>query len=54
MVVRTVYASLGTTDFGSYISQLLSSGADGLFAVEYGADGLAFVNQAFVSRKEGL
>jgi ABC-type branched-subunit amino acid transport system substrate-binding protein len=45
-VVKTVYAPLNTTDFGSYISQLASSGADGLFAVEYGADGVAFVNQA--------
>jgi ABC-type branched-subunit amino acid transport system substrate-binding protein len=45
-VVKTIYAPLGTTDFGSYISQLASSGADGLFAVEYGADGVAFVNQA--------
>lgn len=45
-VVKTVYAPLSTTDFGSYISQLSSSGADGVFAVEYGADGVAFVNQA--------
>jgi ABC-type branched-subunit amino acid transport system substrate-binding protein len=45
-VVKTLYAPLNTTDFGSYISQLKSSGADGLFAVEYGADGVAFVNQA--------
>ena len=45
-VVKTVYAPLGTTDFGSYISQLSSSGADGVFAVEFGADGVAFVNQA--------
>jgi branched-chain amino acid transport system substrate-binding protein len=45
-VVKTIYAPLNTTDFGSYISQLTSSGADGVFAVEYGADGVAFVNQA--------
>ncbi|MEA2668704.1 MAG: branched-chain amino acid transport system substrate-binding protein [Chloroflexota bacterium] len=45
-VVKTIYAPLNTTDFGAYISQLGSSGADGLFAVEYGADGVAFVNQA--------
>lgn len=45
-VVKTIYAPLSTTDFGSYISQLASSGAQGLFAVEYGADGVAFVNQA--------
>ena len=45
-VVKTVFAPEGTTDFGSYISQLSSSGADGIFAVEFGADGVAFVNQA--------
>lgn len=45
-VVKTIYAPLSTTDFGSYISQLSGSGADGVFAVEYGADGVAFVNQA--------
>lgn len=45
-VVKTLYAPLNTTDFGSFISQLAGSGADGLFAVEYGADGVAFVNQA--------
>jgi ABC-type branched-subunit amino acid transport system substrate-binding protein len=45
-VVKTVYAPEGTTDFGSYISQLSSSGADGIFAVEFGSDGVAFVNQA--------
>lgn len=39
------FAPLNTTDFGSYISKLKSSDADGLFAVEYGADGVAFVNQ---------
>jgi branched-chain amino acid transport system substrate-binding protein len=44
-VVMTQYAPLGTTEFGSYITKLKSSGADGLFAVEYGADGVAFVNQ---------
>lgn len=44
-VVLTQYAPLNTTEFGSYISKLKSSGADGLFAVEYGADGVAFINQ---------
>jgi branched-chain amino acid transport system substrate-binding protein len=44
-VVLTQYAPLNTTDFGSYITKLKNSGADGLFAVEYGADGVAFVNQ---------
>lgn len=45
-VVATQFAPLGTTDFGTYISQIASSGADALFAVEFGADGVAFVNQA--------
>lgn len=44
-VIMEQYAPLGTTDFGSYISKLKSSGAEGLFVVEYGADGTAFVNQ---------
>ncbi|MGX6446535.1 ABC transporter substrate-binding protein [Patulibacter sp. S7RM1-6] len=44
-VVLTQYAPLNTTEFGSYISKLKSSDADGLFAVEYGADGSAFVTQ---------
>ena len=44
-VVLEQYAPLNTTEFGSYITKLKSSGADGLFAVEYGADGVAFVNQ---------
>ncbi|NKQ51907.1 ABC transporter substrate-binding protein [Amycolatopsis sp. K13G38] len=45
-VVLEQYAPLNTTEFGSYISKLNSSDADALFAVEYGADGVAFVNQA--------
>lgn len=45
-VVLTQYAPLNTTDFGSYITKLQNSGADALFAVEYGADGVAFVKQA--------
>lgn len=45
-VVKTVFAPLGTTDFGTYISQLASSGAQGIFVVEYGSDGVAFVTQA--------
>jgi ABC-type branched-subunit amino acid transport system substrate-binding protein len=44
-VVLEQFAPLNTTEFGSYITKLKSSGADGLFAVEYGADGVAFVNQ---------
>lgn len=45
-VVRTQFAPLNTTDFGSYITKLKNSGADSVFAVEYGADGVAFVKQA--------
>ncbi|EWT07829.1 hypothetical protein N864_22390 [Intrasporangium chromatireducens Q5-1] len=45
-VVLEQYAPLNTTEFGSYITKLQQSDADALFAVEYGADGVAFVNQA--------
>ncbi|WMN01723.1 ABC transporter substrate-binding protein [Rhodococcus erythropolis] len=45
-VVLEQYAPLNTTEFGSYISKIVASDADALFAVEFGADGIAFVNQA--------
>lgn len=45
-VVLQQFAPLNTTDFGSYITKIKSSGADAVFAVEYGADGVAFVQQA--------
>ena len=45
-VVLEQFAPLNTTDFGSYITAIQDSGADALFAVEYGADGVAFVKQA--------
>jgi branched-chain amino acid transport system substrate-binding protein len=45
-IVLTQYAPLNTTDFGSYITKIKNSGADAVFAVEYGADGVAFVKQA--------
>ncbi len=45
-VVLEQFAPLNTTEFGSYITKLQASDADALFAVEYGADGVAFVNQA--------
>jgi ABC-type branched-subunit amino acid transport system substrate-binding protein len=45
-VVLEQYAPLNTTDFGSYITKIQGSGADAVFAVEYGADGVAFVKQA--------
>src|SRR5215207_5988376 len=44
-VVLESYAPLNTTEFGSYITKLKGADADGLFAVEYGADGVAFINQ---------
>lgn len=45
-IVLEQYAPLNTTEFGTYITKLQQSDADALFAVEYGADGVAFVNQA--------
>lgn len=42
-VVLEQFAPLNTTDFGSYITKLKDSGADAVFAVEFGADGVAFV-----------
>lgn len=39
------YAPLNTSEFGTYITTLQGSPSDGLLAVEYGADGVAFVNQ---------
>jgi branched-chain amino acid transport system substrate-binding protein len=44
-VVSTQFAPLGTTDFGSYITKIKSSGADGLFVLESGADAATFVKQ---------
>ncbi len=40
------FAPLNTTEFGTFISKLKGSSSDALLAVEYGADGVAFVNQA--------
>ena len=45
-IVLEQFAPLNTTDFGSYITKIKDSGADAVFAVEYGADGIAFVQQA--------
>lgn len=45
-IVTSQFAPLGTTDFGSYITKIQNSGADSVFAVEFGADGVAYVNQA--------
>ena len=44
-VVSTQFSPLGTTDFGSYISKIKSSGAEALFVIESGADAVAFVKQ---------
>ena len=45
-VVAEQYAPIGTTEFGTYITKLKASGAEALFAPEYGADAVAFINQA--------
>ncbi|SDG82150.1 ABC transporter substrate-binding protein [Microbacterium pygmaeum] len=45
-VVSDQFVPLGTTDFGSQITQIMESGADALALTVYGADLVAFVNQA--------
>jgi branched-chain amino acid transport system substrate-binding protein len=45
-IVSTQFDPLGTTEFGSYITKLKSSGADSLYVFASGADGVAFVKQA--------
>lgn len=45
-IVLEQFAPLNTTEFGTYISKIADSDADALFAVEFGADGIAFVNQS--------
>ncbi|MGH3492636.1 MAG: ABC transporter substrate-binding protein, partial [Sciscionella sp.] len=45
-VVSTQFAPLNTTEFGPFITKIENSGADAVFSGEYGADGVAFVNQA--------
>lgn len=44
-VVAEEYAPLNTTEFGSYITKLSESKAEGIFAVEYGSDAIAFIKQ---------
>jgi len=44
-VVLTQFAPQNTADFGSFITKLQGSGADGLYVHEFGADAQAFVNQ---------
>ena len=45
-IVSEQLVPLGTTDFGSYITQIADSGADAIALSVYGADLVAFVNQA--------
>jgi ABC-type branched-subunit amino acid transport system substrate-binding protein len=45
-IVQTVFAPQNTPDFGSYITKLSQTPADGLFIVEFGADAVTFVKQA--------
>ena len=45
-IVSTQFDPLGTTEFGSYITKIKSSGADSLYVFASGADGVAFVKQA--------
>jgi ABC-type branched-subunit amino acid transport system substrate-binding protein len=44
-VVSQQFSPLGTTEYGTYISKLKKSGADGLFMYVIGADAPAFINQ---------
>jgi branched-chain amino acid transport system substrate-binding protein len=45
-VVQTQYIPLTTTDYGSYLSKLQSSGADGFFGVIAGSGAISFIKQA--------
>ena len=45
-VVSEQFWPLGTTEYGSYITKIKASGADGLYIYATGADGVAFINQA--------
>jgi ABC-type branched-subunit amino acid transport system substrate-binding protein len=45
-IVSTQFDPLGTTEYGSYITKIKSSGADSLYVFASGADGVAFVKQA--------
>jgi branched-chain amino acid transport system substrate-binding protein len=44
-VQTTVFAPMGTPDFGSYITQLAAKPADGLAVVVLGSEGIAFAKQ---------
>jgi branched-chain amino acid transport system substrate-binding protein len=39
------FAPLGTTEFGSYITKIKRSGADGFFGLVPGSDGVSFITQ---------
>jgi branched-chain amino acid transport system substrate-binding protein len=45
-VNKQLFSPLGTSDFGSYISQLKGTSSDGLLLVEYGTDASSFITQA--------
>ncbi|HET6507888.1 MAG TPA: ABC transporter substrate-binding protein [Baekduia sp.] len=45
-VVKTVYVPIATTDFGSAITQIKSSGADGMFGMISGSGSSTFLTQA--------
>lgn len=45
-VVSDQFVPLGTTDFGAQITEIKASGADALLSTVYGADLVAFANQA--------
>lgn len=45
-IVLEQFAPLGTTEWGSYITKLRGSGADGFFGLVPSLDGVAFINQA--------
>jgi ABC-type branched-subunit amino acid transport system substrate-binding protein len=44
-VVQTQFSPIGTTEFGSYISKIKASGADGFFGLVPGSDGVSFITQ---------
>jgi ABC-type branched-subunit amino acid transport system substrate-binding protein len=44
-VVSEQFAPLGTTEFGSYITKIKRSGADGFFGLVPGSDGVSFITQ---------
>jgi branched-chain amino acid transport system substrate-binding protein len=44
-VVLKQFSPIGTTEFGSYISKIKASGADGFFGLVPGSDGVSFITQ---------